>query len=73
MRSSSGPGSMSSCACCRKGGASFILALKEEKSIAEAGAIAFGQASGFDLQANLAELIAAGAIIGIRPGRDPKT
>ena len=50
-----------------EGGASFILALKEERSIGEAAAIAFGQASGFDLQANLAGLIAGSAIIGVRP------
>lgn len=47
------------------GGAPFILALKEGKSIGEAAAIAFGKAPGFDLQANLAGLIAAGAIIGV--------
>ena len=50
-----------------EGGASFLLALKEEKSIGEAAAIAFGQASGFDLEANLAGLIAGGAIIGVTP------
>ncbi|MBC8013428.1 MAG: putative DNA-binding domain-containing protein [Methyloceanibacter sp.] len=49
------------------GGAPFILALKEGKSLGEAATIAFGQASGFDLQANLAGLIAGGAIIGVRP------
>ena len=49
------------------GGAPFILALKEGKSIGEAAAIAFGKAPGFDLQANLAGLIAAGAIIGVHP------
>jgi len=50
-----------------EGGASFLLALKKEKSIGEAAAIAFGQASGFDLEANLAGLIAGGAIIGVTP------
>jgi hypothetical protein len=50
-----------------KGGASFILALKEEKSIGEAAAIAFGQHPIFDVEANLAGLMAGGAIIGVRP------
>ena len=50
-----------------EGGASFILALKEEKSIGEAAAIACGQHPTFDLQANLAGLMAAGVIIGVRP------
>jgi hypothetical protein len=50
-----------------EGGASFLLALKEEKSIGEAAAIACGQHSSFDLQANLAGLIASGAIIGVTP------
>jgi hypothetical protein len=50
-----------------EGGASFLLALKEEKSIGEAAAITIEQASGFDLQVNLAGLIAGGAIIGVRP------
>ena len=44
---------------------SFLLALKEEKSIGEAAAIAFGQHPAFDLEANLAGLIARGAIIGV--------
>jgi hypothetical protein len=50
-----------------EGGASFIFALKEEKSIGEAAAIALGQHPGFGLEANLAGLIAAGAIIGVHP------
>ncbi len=50
-----------------EGGASFLLALKEEKSIGEAAAIAFGQTPGFDLEANLVGLIASGAIIGVTP------
>lgn len=50
-----------------KGGASFLLALKEEKSIGEAAAIACGQHPSFDLQANLAGLIAGGAIVGVTP------
>jgi hypothetical protein len=49
------------------GGASFLLALKQGQTIGEARAAALAQASGFDLQANLAGLIASGAIVGVRP------
>jgi hypothetical protein len=53
-----------------QGGASFILALKAEKSLGEATAIALGEAPGFDLEANLAGLIASGAIVGVRQATD---
>lgn len=48
-------------------GAPFILALKEGQTIGEAAAAALARVPGFDLQANLAGLIASGAIIGVRP------
>jgi hypothetical protein len=48
-----------------QGGASFILALKAAKSLGEAAAIALGEAPGFDLEANLAGLIASGAVVGV--------
>lgn len=53
-----------------QGGASFILALKAEKSLGEATAIALGEAPGFDLEANLLRLIASGAVVGV--AADPK-
>ena len=49
-----------------KGGAAFILALKEGSPIGEAAAIALREAPEFDLEANLAGLITSGAIIGLR-------
>jgi hypothetical protein len=54
------------------GGASFILALKAEKSLGDAAATALGEAPGFDLEANLAGLIASGAIVGVRQATDPR-
>jgi Putative DNA-binding domain len=48
-----------------KGGAAFILALKEGSPIGEAAAIALREAPDFDLEANLAGLITSGAIIGL--------
>ena len=48
-----------------QGGASFILALNDKKSLAAAAAIALDEAAGFDLEANLAGLIASGAIVGV--------
>lgn len=48
-----------------QGGASFILALKAEKSLGEAAAIALDEAPGFDLEANLAGLLASGAVVGV--------
>ena len=53
------------------GGAPFILALKEGKTLGEAAAIAAEEAPSFALEANLAGLIASGAIIGIAPAADP--
>ena len=50
------------------GGAPFILALKERKTVGKAAASALGEASCFDLKANLAGLIASGAIIAVEPG-----
>jgi hypothetical protein len=56
-----------------EGGASFVLALKEEKSLAEAAAIALAEANRFDLTANLALLIGSGAIVSFRaPRADPR-
>jgi len=48
-----------------EGGAPFILALKSGKGIGEACATALCEASGFDLEVNLARLIGSGAIVGI--------
>jgi hypothetical protein len=53
----------------QEGGASLILALKEKKTLGEAAAIAISAASAFALEANLAGLIASGAIIGL--GTEP--
>ena len=47
------------------GGASFVLALKEQKRLAEAASLALDRDPGFDLEANLAGLVASGAIIGV--------
>ena len=47
------------------GGASFILALRETKALGEAAAIAANEVPGFELETNLAGLIASGAIIGV--------
>jgi hypothetical protein len=47
------------------GGAHFILALKGGRTIGEAAGMASRQAPGFDLQANLAGLIASGAIVAV--------
>jgi len=48
-----------------QGGAGFILALSGKKSLAEAAAHALAEAPGFNLEANLAGLIASGAIVGV--------
>jgi hypothetical protein len=55
-----------------EGGACFILALRERKTLGEAAAIALDEAAGFDLEANLSGLIASGAIIGICAAADPR-
>jgi hypothetical protein len=48
-----------------QGDASFVLALKQQKSLAESASLALHQEPGFDLEANLAGLIASGAIVGV--------
>lgn len=48
------------------GGAAFVLALKEGSPIGEAATAALREAAEFDLEANLAGLIASGAIVGLR-------
>jgi hypothetical protein len=48
------------------GGAAFILALKEGRRIGEAAAAALREAPEFDLEANLAGLMASGTIVGLR-------
>jgi hypothetical protein len=48
-----------------QGGAGFILALSGKKSLAEAAAHALAEAPGFNLEGNLAGLIASGAIVGV--------
>ncbi len=53
------------------GGAPFILALREGKTLGEAAVIAAEEAPSFALEANLAGLLASGAIIGIAPAADP--
>ena len=55
-----------------QGGASFILALKAEKSLGEAATTALAEVPGFDLEANLAGLIASGAIVGVKQATDPR-
>jgi hypothetical protein len=56
-----------------EGGASFVLALKDGNSLAEAAGIAFEKAPRFDLTANLTLLIASGAIVGLRAeAADPR-
>jgi hypothetical protein len=56
-----------------EGGASFVLALKDGKSLAKAAAIALGEAPHFHLTANLTLLIESGAIIGFRAeAADPR-
>ena len=54
------------------GGAAFILALKERKTLGEAAASP-RRGPGFDLEANLAGLIASGAIVGVGSGPNPLT
>ena len=71
MRWSCGLSSRSKSDGCLTGGAPFILALREGKTLGEAAAIAAEEAPGFALEANLAGLIASGAIIGIAPAADP--
>jgi hypothetical protein len=48
-----------------EGGAPFILALKEGRTIGEAAILALGESSAFDLKANLAGLMASGAIVAV--------
>jgi hypothetical protein len=48
-----------------EGGAPFILALKDGKTIGEAAILALGDSSAFDLKANLAGLMAMGAIVAV--------
>jgi hypothetical protein len=50
------------------GGARFILALKDRKPIGEAATAALADSAAFDLEANLAILIASGAIVGVGAG-----
>ena len=50
-----------------EGGARFILALKEGRTIGDAVAAALNEAPRFDLAANLAGLMASGAIVGLAP------
>lgn len=49
-----------------EGGAPFISALKNGSPIGEAAAVASREAPEFDLETNLAGLIASGAIVGLR-------
>jgi hypothetical protein len=58
--------------CLPQGGAPFVLALKENKTLGEAAAAAAEKAPSFVLETMLAGLIASGAIISIGPGADPK-
>ena len=53
------------------GGAPFILALREGKTLGEAAVIAAEEAPSFAHEANVAGLLASGAIIGIAPAADP--
>ena len=48
-----------------EGGAPFILALKDGKTIGEAATLALRESSAFDLKANLAGLMASGAIVAV--------
>ena len=48
-----------------EGGAPFILALKDGKTIGEAAILALRESSAFDLKANLAGLMASGAIVAV--------
>jgi hypothetical protein len=48
-----------------QGGASFILALKEKKTLGRAAAVALEDVPSFELEANLAGLIASGAIVAV--------
>ncbi len=50
------------------GGAAFVLALKDGGRIGEAATAALREAPEFDLEANLARLMASGAIVGLRSG-----
>jgi hypothetical protein len=49
-----------------EGGAPFILGLKDGRTIGEAAILALGESSAFDLKANLAGLMASGAIVAVR-------
>ena len=48
-----------------EGGAPFILALKDGKTIGEAAILALRESSAFDLKADLAGLTASGAIVAV--------
>jgi hypothetical protein len=48
-----------------EGGACFILALAEGRTIGEAAAAALSEAPGFELKSNLAGLIRSGVIVGV--------
>jgi hypothetical protein len=48
-----------------EGGAPFIIALKEGRTIGEAAILALREGSAFNLKANLARLMASGAIVAI--------
>jgi Putative DNA-binding domain len=48
-----------------EGGAPFILALKEGRTIGEAAILALRESPAFDLKANLAGLMASGAIVAV--------
>ena len=49
------------------GGAAFIAALANGKTLGQAAEAAFGEDTEFDLQANLAGLIGSGAVVAIEP------
>jgi hypothetical protein len=51
-----------------EGGAPFILALKEGKTIGEAAILALRESSAFELKSNLAGLMASSAIVGVAAG-----
>ena len=65
MRWWRGRGSRSRSAVSPEGGAPFILALKDGKTIGEAAILALRESSAFDLKANLAGLMASGAIVAV--------
>ncbi len=50
-----------------RGGAAFIAALADSRTLGEAAEMALGEDPSFDLQANLAGLIGSGAVAGLGP------